>query len=246
MPACRSLKMAYQSGPVSLSIAATAPLVSPAPYMRPGREQRRGQIGDRAADRLRQVAARRGILLVLERVHAEHQPGDAVVLVGLHDALGKFHRFVDVAVDQQRQEGAVEQFAVFRIAPERGAVIGGGRGGVALLAGMAGGEITARGRHAGKVRRGRRLRGKLDRRRHQECGKRGAGGAPGEARKSHGRCSNEADDRGFRASRRGWAENGLFAPPPQERRPSALKREVENLDVAASWPQPAAAHHIFG
>ena len=110
----------------------------------PGREQRRGQIGDRPADRLRQVAARGGILLALERLHADHQPGDAIVLVGLHDALGKFHRFVDIAVDQQRQEGAVEQLAVFRVALERRAVIGGGRRRVALLAGVAGGEITAR------------------------------------------------------------------------------------------------------
>ncbi len=200
MPACRSLKMAYQSGPVSRSIAATAPLLSPVPYMRPGREQRRRQIGDRAADRLRQIAARGGILLLLERAHAEHQPRDAIVLVGLHDALGIFHGFVDIAVDQQRQEGAVEQLAVLRIVPERGAVIGGGRGRVALLAGMAGGEIAARGRQSGKVRRGRRLRGKRDRRRHQECGKRGADNAPGEARRSHGQCSNEADDRGFRAN----------------------------------------------
>ena len=90
-------------------------------------------------------------MLVLERVHAEHQFGDAVVLVGLHDAFGIFHGFVDVAVDQQRQEGAVEQIAVIRIVLERLAVIGGGGAGVALLAGMAGGEITARGGHAGKI-----------------------------------------------------------------------------------------------
>ena len=59
---------------------------------RPGREQRRGQIGDRAAHRLRQSAARGAVLLVLERVHAEHQLGDAVALVGLRDAFGEFHR----------------------------------------------------------------------------------------------------------------------------------------------------------
>ena len=59
-----------------------------------------------------QIAARGGILLLLERVHAEHQPRDAIGLVGLRDALGELHRFVDIAVDQQRQEGAVEQFAV--------------------------------------------------------------------------------------------------------------------------------------
>jgi hypothetical protein len=27
---------------------------------------------------------------------------------------------------------------------------------------------------------------------------------------------------------------------------AALGWEVENLDVAASWPEPATAHHMFG
>ena len=85
-------------------------------------------------------------MLALEFMHAEYQPGDAIVLVGLHNALGEFHRFVDFAVNQERQEGAIEQFAIVRVALERRPVIGGGSGGVALLTGVAGGEITARSR----------------------------------------------------------------------------------------------------
>ncbi len=127
---------------------------------RPGREQCRGQIGDRAADRLRQVAARGTVLLMLDRVHAEHQFGDAVALVGLRDALGVFHRFIDVAVDQKREESAVEQVAVIAVVLERLTVERGGCRRVALLAGVAGGEITARGGHPGQVRHRRRLRGK--------------------------------------------------------------------------------------
>ena len=153
---------------------------------RPGREQRRGQIGDRAANRLRQSTARDAVLLVLERAHAKHQFGDAIALVGLRDAFGVFHRFVDVAVDQERQESAVEQLAVLRIVPQRRPVKGGGGAGVALLAGMTGGEITARGGHPGQVRQRGRLRGKLNRRGHQEYGERGAECAPGEARRRHG------------------------------------------------------------
>ncbi len=134
---------------------------------RPSGEQRRRQIGDRAADRLRQVPARHRVLFVLERRHPEHQLGNTIVLVGLCDALGIFHGFVDVAVDQQRQKSAVEQFTVLRIVPKRAAVISGGGAGVPLLSGMTGGEIAARGGQAGEILRGRRLRGKLDRRRDQ-------------------------------------------------------------------------------
>ena len=51
---------------------------------RPGGEQRGGEIGDRPAHRLRRDSAcASGVFLLLERAHAEHQPGDAVVLVEL-------------------------------------------------------------------------------------------------------------------------------------------------------------------
>ena len=111
--------------------------------LRPGRQQRGGQIGDRAAHRLGQFAARGRILLLLERPHAEHEPRDAIVLVDLQDALGEPGRFVDLAIGQNREEGAVEHFAVARIAAQRGAIIGRGRRCVALDAGMPGGQITA-------------------------------------------------------------------------------------------------------
>ena len=136
----------------------------------PGGEQRRRQIGNRPPDRGADIAAGDGILLLLEGAHAEHQPGDAVGLVGLAFAFGKFHRLIDIAVDQQRQEGAVEQVVIFRVALERLAVIGGGRGRIALLAGMAGRQITAGGGNAGKLLIGRRLGGKLDRRAGEKRG----------------------------------------------------------------------------
>ena len=184
----------------------------------PARQQRRRQIGDRPAHRLRQFAARGGILLVLERAHADHELGDAVVLVGLRDAFGIFDGFIDVAVDQKRQEGAVEQLAVFRVALERVAVEGGGGGGIALLAGMAGGEIAAGRGHAGKLLRGRDLRRQFNWQSSQKCGKRGADRAPGEARRSHWQRSNKAARKISRKAAEGWAENGLFAPHSQLRR----------------------------
>ena len=115
----------------------------------PRRQQGRGEIGDRSANRLREFAARRGILLALEVADAENQPRDAVVLVGLNYAFGKFHRFVNIAIHEERQEGAVEQLAVVRIALESRPVIGSRGPGVALLARMTGGEVTARRRRVG-------------------------------------------------------------------------------------------------
>ena len=184
----------------------------------PARQQRGRQIGDRPAHRLRQLAAGRGVLLVLERAHAKHELGDAVVLVGLRDALGKLDGFIDVAVDQERQERAVEQLAVFRVALERVAVEGGGGGGIALLAGVAGGEVAAGRGHAGEFLRGRHLRRQFNRQGNQKCGKRGADRAPGEARRSHWQRSNKAAREISRKAAEGWAENGLFAPHSQLRR----------------------------
>ena len=121
--------------------------------LRPGRQQRGGEIGDRAADRLGELRARSGILLLLDRAHAEHEPGDAIGLVDLQNAVGELDRLLDLAVGEHRQEGAAEQLAVARIAAQRGAVIGRGGGGIALAAGMAGGEIAAGRRGPGKARR---------------------------------------------------------------------------------------------
>jgi hypothetical protein len=62
-------------------------------------------------------------LFSLELLHADHQLGDLVGLVDQRDALGIFRRFVDFAADQQRQEGAAEQFGIIGVALERRPVI---------------------------------------------------------------------------------------------------------------------------
>ena len=95
---------------------------------RPGRQQRRRQIGDRAAHRLREILPGRRVLLLLERAHAEHQPRDAIVAVDLEHPVGEPAGFVDVAVGQHREEGAAEQIGVARIGLQHVEVIG-GRGG---------------------------------------------------------------------------------------------------------------------
>ena len=99
-------------GPCSLSIGSTAALVSPAPCCAQAVSSvaARSVIGPRT-DCVR-FCLRAAILLLLERAHAEHQPGDAVVLVELHDPLGEPHRLLDIAVGEHRQEGALEQFGV--------------------------------------------------------------------------------------------------------------------------------------
>ena len=99
------------------------------------------------------------------------------------DALGEPDRFLDIAVGQHRQEGALEQFAVLRVGPQRRAVIGGGRGGVALQAGMAGGEIAARRRSMRDEVRARSAparRASIGAGSSKRTAKRGAGNAPGE------------------------------------------------------------------
>src|SRR5215510_186887 len=102
------------------------------------------KVGDRAANRLRQVAPRSDILLALEQIYAKHQASDAIVLVGQRYALGVFHRLVDITINQKRQESTVEQFGIVWIALERRPIIGGRRSGIALLAGVPRSKITAR------------------------------------------------------------------------------------------------------
>ena len=111
---------------------------------RPCRQQRRGEIGDRPADRLGELPARDRILLLLERAHPEDEPRDAIVLVDLQNALGELDRFVNLAIGQHRQEGAAEQLVVAGITAQRGAIIGRRRCGVALTTRVPGGEIAAR------------------------------------------------------------------------------------------------------
>ncbi len=120
--------------------------------LRPCREQRRRKVGDRAADRLRELAPRGRILLLLDRAHAQHQPSDAVGLVDLQDALGELDRLVNLAVGEHCEEGTAEQFVVARVDAQRGAIVGGGGRGVLLPAGMAGSEVASGGRGASEIR----------------------------------------------------------------------------------------------
>ena len=69
-------------------------------------QQRRRKIGDRTAHRLRELLARRRVLLLLDRPHAEHEARDAVVLVDLQQPLRQPHGLVDLAVLEHRREGA--------------------------------------------------------------------------------------------------------------------------------------------
>ena len=185
-PACSSLKMLYHSGPESLSIASVAALLSFGAGIRPGRQQGGGEVGDRAAHRLGELRARGLILLLLDRAHAEHEPRDAVVLVGLEHALGELGRLVDIAIGEHGEEGAVEQVGVAGIAAQRGAVIGRGRGGIALDSGMPGRQIVP-GHGGARIGR-RRLRpcGRKRRRRHGEDGKGGQSRLPEQGRENHG------------------------------------------------------------
>ena len=166
----------------------------------PASKQSGSEIGDRSADRLCEILARGGVLLALETAYAKHQPGNAVTFVDLYNALGEFHRFIDFSIDKERQEGAIEQLAIVRVALESRTVVGGGGPGVALLASVTRGEVTSRSRRAGKFQGARRLRGKCDRCCHDKGGKRAAGNAAAEARRRHGRCSNETAVRGLHAN----------------------------------------------
>ena len=153
MPACSSLKMPYQSGPESLSMASTAALLSSAPscVQADSSVAARSVIGPRTdwancwrGDR---------VLLLLDGAHAQHQPRDAVVLVDLEHPVGEMDRLVDIAVGQHRQEGAVEQLGILRIGAQRRAVVGGRRAASRSMVGMAGGQVAAGGGHARQVLR---------------------------------------------------------------------------------------------
>ena len=67
-----------------------------------------------------------GYCFCFSALHAEHEARDALRLVDLDDAIGELDRFIDFAVDQEREERAFEQHRVLRIGAQRGAIIGGG------------------------------------------------------------------------------------------------------------------------
>ena len=126
---------------------------------RPRREQRRGQIGHRTAHGLRKILPGDRILLLLERPHADHQARNAVGAIELDQSVGEPAGFVDVAVGQNGQKGAAEQIRIARIGLEHIEIIGGGRSGIALDAGVPGSQIAAGGGRVREILRRRRLGG---------------------------------------------------------------------------------------
>src|SRR4029079_10621130 len=123
----------------------------------PGGEQGGGKVGNRAAHRLGEVLLRDRVFLLLERVYADNEAGNAVVLVELEDLLGEPDGFLDVALRKHRKEGTFQQFRVLRVATKRGAIIGSRRPGVALRTGVARGEIASGRRQPRQFLRGRRV-----------------------------------------------------------------------------------------
>ena len=130
---------------------------------RPTRQQRRHQVGNRPADRLVDVELRGGIFLLLEVTHADDQPRNAVRLVHRQDAIGKLDRFIDVAIGQRRDKGAVQEFVVLGIGAQRRAIECRGGSGVALDAGVARGQIAAGRRQRFQVGLTGELRGVIAR-----------------------------------------------------------------------------------
>ena len=160
-----SLKIAYHSGPVSLSIRIDRTLAVAGAECAPGGQQRAGEIVDRPVDGLRELRLGILVLLELEGAHAEHQVGVvlvrvAVVLVELkRDGRRAASRLVDLAVGQHRIEGLLQQIGIALIRPQGRPVIGGGSIGIAVEIGLAGREIVAgRRRVADVMRDGRHLR----------------------------------------------------------------------------------------
>ena len=215
------------------------------PVLRPGGDQCRGQVRDRAAHRLRDVLARRLILLRLQGAHAEHQPGDTMGLVELDDALGELDGVVHLAVDQDRQEGTLQQHRVLRIDAQCRAVIGGGRHGVALDTRVARRQIVAGRRIAREFLLGRsrclscRLGAQRGRQR-DENGERNHTGAPGRDEE----IQVDSLHAGGAATRypRFCTHNGAFESRPQGRRPSTGRAAGTPQQRRKSGTFPRSAH----
>ena len=91
----------------------------------PSREQGGGEIGDRTADRLREILPCQRILLLLERAHAEHKPRDPIAAVDLHQTIGQAAGLLDIAFGEHGEEGAAEQLRIARIGLQHVEVISG-------------------------------------------------------------------------------------------------------------------------
>ena len=138
--------------PDSLSIEIDRGLGFARRRLRPGRQQRRGQIGDRPAHRLGQLRRAAGYCFCLSARTPSTSRAMRSFLSTWSDAFGELGRFVDLAIGQDREEGSIEDFAVARIAAQRRAIIGRGRRRVAFDAGMPGGQKAAGRRGAREVR----------------------------------------------------------------------------------------------
>ena len=179
----------------------------------PRRQQRRRQIGDRTAHRLREILPRQRILLLLERAHAEHQPRDPVVAIDLHQPVGQAAGFVDIALGQHREEGAAEQFGIARIGFQNVEVIGGRGRRVALGPGVPGSEVAARGGRMHKFLRGRCFRGECRLQPEQDGG---------------------AGDGGVRQRVSHDISIGEFGSSTGERKHGELKRGQQGIGAVAS------------
>ena len=110
---------------------------------RPCLQQRRGQVGHRAAHRLGKFPTRLSVMLLLEIAYADHQTRNAIGVIDVEQPLGKSAGVVDIAIGEHGEKGAAEQIGIARIELQHVHVIGGGRCGVALRAGMPRGKIAA-------------------------------------------------------------------------------------------------------
>ena len=79
----------------------------------PGAEQRRREIGHRSLGGLAELRAGFLVVLGLERLHAEHEVGVAVVAIELDQAIGEPRRFIDVAVGEHGVEGGSSSSGFF-------------------------------------------------------------------------------------------------------------------------------------
>ncbi len=113
---------------------------------RPAGQQRRGEIGDRAARGLRQLGFRDRILLGLDRLDAKHDANVARRLVDLQQTLAELYGLLDIALGHQRLERKRQQFDILGIGPQRGAVISCRRGRIARDIGLTARKIIARHR----------------------------------------------------------------------------------------------------
>ncbi len=212
MAACRSLKIAYQSAPPSLSIVSIACLASVglANVQAVNRVATRSVIGPRTDWESSRRAIAYCFCLIARTPSTSRARGSVLSICRTRSA--SFTASSTSPFCNTAKKVRPRQLVVAGIAPQGSAIIGGGGGRILLGAGMAGGEIAARSRNTGQVRRSLRPSrddcGPSD----GECGHCGHRRTPDGWRKDHG-CRLHLADKRFRRGRA--AQNGLFGPRPQ-------------------------------